>query len=214
MKFLRNLIIVLLILIAGTWFLLTPAQPISRQDQLSNVQEADISQYMGRALSNAALSSQGATSELTLSQDEFNAVLKNSLSSSSGASVLLNGSYELKDGYILVKLPYQIFGVFTTQIEVQIGVTLTDQKLSLDIRHARLGKLPVLNVIVERIIKESVSQMNTVSVFGTRISLPLPASASLLKSIQIKNHQLTLGVAINQEDLLSLGLNALLGSNG
>lgn len=214
MKFLRNLIIVLLILIAGIWFLLTPAQPISRQDQLSNVQEADINQYMGRALSNAALSSQGATSELTLSQDEFNAVLKNSLSSSSGASVLLNGSYELKDGYILAKLPYQIFGVFTTQIEVQIGVTLTDQKLSLDIRHARLGKLPVLNVIVERIIKESVSQMNTDSVSGTRISLPLPASASLLKSIQIQNHQLTLGVAINQEDLLSLGLNALLGSNG
>lgn len=214
MKFLRNLIIILLVLLAGAWFALTPAQAINSKNQLVNVQGADISQYMGRALSNAELSSQGATSEVSLSQDEFNAVLKNSLADSSSASVLLNGTYELKNGYILAKLPYQIFGLMTSQIEVQIGVTLTDQTLSLDIRHARLGKLPVLNALVERAIKESLSQTSAATVSGTRISFTLPNSASLLRTVQVQSGQLKLGVAINQDDLFSLGLNALFGGNG
>lgn len=213
MKLLRKLIIFLLLVILGAWFLVTPSQPINHKNQLKNLQGADISQYMGRALTHAALSTQGATSELTLSQDEFNAVLKNTLRTAPSASILLNGSYELKDGYILVKLPYQIFGLLTTQIELELVVTLKDQVLSVEVDKARIGKIPLLKTWVEQLVKDSIQKIPTASVSKTSIQLPLPKTASLLRSIQIRSNQLTLGVVVDQEDLLSLGLSALLGEN-
>lgn len=206
MKFIRNTIIILVLLAGLAWFAVSPASQIGTGNQVAQANSQDLQTALSQVATNMTISDQEVTSKVELDQAAFNGLLKGAFE---GNQELSSGSYELTNGKVVAKIPYRLFGVIQSQIELDVKVAVEEQNLVLEVASARLGRLPIPGAMIEQILKDQSQQYTTVIVTGKKISLPLSQQSSAINAIEVQSGKMVLRLKIDQTDLLQYGLAAL-----
>lgn len=208
MRKIRNTIIVLLLILGISWFAVSPASQISSSHQLSHVEAQSLPQVLGTLTSQVQLSDQTVTSKVELQQETFNALLKSFMSHQTNKE-LLEGSYELHDGVLQAKIPYSLFGLVQSQLEMDLRLSLQEEKLLVTVSSAKLGHIPLPNALVEYVLKEQGAKNSSLHISGRTMEISLPQELANLNQISVEEGKMVLDFQLDQNDLLNLGLAAL-----
>lgn len=208
MKFLRNLIVALFVLAGIAWFVVSPASQINPSQRIAQADSQHFSDSLGQMTSNIQFSDQGLTSQMELDQQAFNGLLKAAFTNQNSAE-LLEGSYQLEAGRIQAKIPYRILGAIQSQIELDLRLGIQDQHLVLTVSSARLGRIPLPDSMVEQVLQEQKKQNSNLQISGKTVQIPLPQEAFAVKDVKVQAGKVVVGLQVEQNDLLNLGLATL-----
>lgn len=213
MKFLRNLLIILLILAGIAWFAVSPASQISPSQRVAQADSQNFSKSLGQMASNIQFSDQGLTSQMELDQAAFNGLLKAAFTNQNSQE-LLQGSYQLEAGRIQAKIPYRIFGAIQSQLELDLRLGMQDQNLVLTVSSARLGRIPLPDSMVEQVLQEQSQQNSSLIVSGKTLQIPLPQEAFAVRDVKVQAGKVVVNLQVEQNDFLNLGLAVLANQLG
>ena len=171
MKKFRKLSVILLVFVfigGGLIYALTSGEGIESKEKLANVNGTTNVEVLKKELVKNVNVEQyrRLTSTINLNDQEFQALLKNSIDKN---SALLEGSYKIKRNHINAKLPIKLLGL-NTILYSNISVAGEGNSLTLTLENAKAGELPVPNFVLEKYLKESL-QGTDAEVKGNVITL-------------------------------------------
>lgn len=202
MKFLRNTLIILLVLAGLAWFAVSPSSQISSSERIAQAESQDVTAIVEQMVTNVQLTDQGLTSKVELNQATFDSLLKASFEGE-GNSELLGGSYQLEAGKIRARIPYRLFGLVQSQLEMGLRLSLKEQAVQVEVASATLGRIPLPGALIEQILAEQARADSSLNVSGKTVELPLAMEAFLLQNLQVEEGRLVLDLQINQNRLLA-----------
>ena len=194
MKRLIGMVIVLFILLV---ILLVPGS-IPEGEQLRNVQAgSSLIELAQNAVSNASVSTEGLSTELSLNSVQLSQVVK-----TSAGSALDNSDYQKMalgmDGNDLhVKVPVSL-----GQIDSYLDLTMTGQVennvMNLTVTGAKLGKMPIPKFLVLNYLKDQSNQNGGgFTVNGDQITLDIPQAGYSISKARVENGNAKVTVSIS-----------------
>lgn len=203
MKKFRKLSVILLVFVfigGGLIYALTSGEGIENKEKLANVNGTTNVEVLKKELvKNVSVEQyRRLTSTINLNDQEFQALLKNSIDKN---SALLEGSYKIKRNHINAKLPIKLLGL-NTILYSNISVAGEGNSLTLTLENAKAGELPVPNFVLEKYLKESL-QGTDAEVKGNVIilnSLPFKLDGAYVSI----NDEVVGKVSFTSEELLKL----------
>ena len=141
MKMIKRMMgIVLVLLLAAVLFLVSSS--INPSEQLKNVQaNTSWESMIEPTLSNANVTAQGVSTEVSLNSVQLNQVLKSSLTDSENQE-LLNGAYSIEGNKLRIQYPVKLFFI-DSKLDLEVDVTVKGSALYITIDSAKLGILPI-----------------------------------------------------------------------
>lgn len=184
MKRLIGMVIVLFILLV---ILLVPGS-IPEGEQLRNVQAgSSFIELAQNAVSNASVSTEGLSTELTLNSVQLSQVVK-----TSAGSALENSDYEKMalgmDGNDLhVKVPVSL-GPVDSYLDLTMTGQVENNVMKLTVTGAKLGKMPIPKSLVLNYLKDQSSQDGSaLTVSGDQILLEIPQAGYSIPKARVEN---------------------------
>ena len=141
MKMVKRVVGIALVLLLAAVLFLVPAS-VNQSEQLKNVQgSASWMSIIEPALSNANVTAQGVSTEVSLNSVQLNQVLKSSLTDSENQE-LLNSIYSIEGNKLRIQYPVKLLFI-DSKLDLEVDVTVRDNVLHITIDSAKLGSLPI-----------------------------------------------------------------------
>ena len=196
-KWIRRLIGIFIVLFILLVALLVPGS-IPEGEQLRNVQAgSSLIELAQNAVSNASVSTEGLSTELSLNSVQLSQVVK-----TSAGSALDNSDYQKMalgmDGNDLhVKVPVSL-----GQVDSYLDLTMTGQVennvMNLTVTGAKLGKMPIPKFLVLNYLKDQSNQNGGVlTVNGDQITLEIPQAGYSISKARVENGNAKVTVSIS-----------------
>lgn len=184
MKRLIGMVIVLFILLV---ILLVPGS-IPEGEQLRNVQAgSSLIELAQNAVSNASVSTEGLSTELSLNSVQLSQVVK-----TSAGSALDNSDYQKMalgmDGNDLhVKVPVSL-GPIDSYLDLTMTGQVENNVMNLTVTGAKLGKMPIPKFLVLNYLKDQSNQNGGgFTVNGDQITLDIPQAGYSISKARVEN---------------------------
>lgn len=196
-KWMRRLIGMVIVLFILLVVLLVPGS-IPEGEQLRNVQAgSSLIELAQNAVSNASVSTEGVSTELSLNSVQLSQVVK-----TSAGSALDNSDYQKMalgmDGNDLhVKVPVSLGSV-----DSYLDLTMTGQVeynvMNLTVTGAKLGKMPIPKFLVLNYLKDQSNQNGSgFTVNGDQITLEIPQAGYSISKARVENGNAKVTVSIS-----------------
>ena len=186
-KWIRRLIGFFIVLFILLVLLLVPGS-IPEGEQLRNVQAgSSFIELAQNAVSNASVSTEGLSTELTLNSVQLSQVVK-----TSAGSALENSDYEKMalgmDGNDLhVKVPVSL-GPVDSYLDLMMTGQVENNVMKLTVTGAKLGKMPIPKSLVLNYWKDQSSQDGSaLTVSGDQILLEIPQAGYSIPKARVEN---------------------------
>ena len=186
-KWIRRLIGLFIVLFILLVLLLVPGS-IPEGEQLRNVQAgSSFIELAQNAVSNASVSTEGLSTELTLNSVQLSQVVK-----TSAGSALENSDYEKMalgmDGNDLhVKVPVSL-GPVDSYLDLTMMGQVENNVMKLTVTGAKLGKMPIPKSLVLNYLKDQSSQDGSaLTVSGDQIVLEIPQAGYSIPKARVEN---------------------------
>ena len=186
-KWIRRLIGLFIVLFILLVVLLVPGS-IPVGEQLRNVQAgSSFIELAQNAVSNASVSTEGLSTELTLNSVQLSQVVK-----TSAGSALENSDYEKMalgmDGNDLhVKVPVSL-GPVDSYLDLTMMGQVENNVMKLTVTGAKLGKMPIPKSLVLNYLKDQSSQDGSaLTVSGDQILLEIPQAGYSIPKARVEN---------------------------
>ena len=186
-KLMRRLIGMVIVLFILLVILLVPGT-IPEGEQLRNVQAgSSFIELAQNAVSNASVSTDGLSTELSLNSVQLSQVIK-----TSAGSALENSDYEKMalemDGNDLhVKVPVSL-GPIDSYLDLTMMGQVENNVMNLTVTGAKLGKMPIPKSFVLNYLKDQSSKDGSAfTVSGDRISLEIPQAGYSISKARVEN---------------------------
>ena len=186
-KWIRRLIGLFIVLFILLVLLLVPGS-IPEGEQLRNVQAgSSFIELAQNAVSNASVSTEGLSTELTLNSVQLSQVVK-----TSAGSALENSDYEKMalgmDGNDLhVKVPVSL-GPVDSYLDLTMMGQVENNVMKLTVTGAKLGKMPIPKSFVLNYLKDQSSQDGSaLTVSGDQILLEIPQAGYSIPKARVEN---------------------------
>ena len=186
-KWIRRLIGLFIVLFILLVLLLVPGS-IPEGEQLRNVQAgSSFIELAQNAVSNASVSTEGLSTELTLNSVQLSQVVK-----TSAGSALENSDYEKMalgmDGNDLhVKVPVSL-GPVDSYLDLTMTGQVENNVMKLTVTGAKLGKMPIPKSLVLNYLKDQSSQDGSaLTVSGDQILLEIPQAGYSIPTARVEN---------------------------
>ena len=196
-KWIRRLIGMVIVLFILLVILLVPGT-IPEGEQLRNVQAgSSLIELAQNAVSNASVSTEGLSTELSLNSVQLSQVVK-----TSAGSALDNSDYQKMalgmDGNDLhVKVPVSL-----EPVDSYLDLTMTGQVennvMNLTVTGAKLGKMPIPKFLVLNYLKDQSNQNGGgFTVNGDQITLEIPQAGYSISKARVENGNAKVTVSIS-----------------
>ena len=186
-KWIRRLIGLFIVLFILLVLLMVPGS-IPEGEQLRNVQAgSSFIELAQNAVSNASVSTEGLSTELTLNSVQLSQVVK-----TSAGSALENSDYEKMalgmDGNDLhVKVPVSL-GPVDSYLDLMMTGQVENNVMKLTVTGAKLGKMPIPKSLVLNYLKDQSSQDGSaLTVSGDQILLEIPQAGYSIPKARVEN---------------------------
>ena len=186
MKMVKRVVGIALVLLLAAVLFLVPAS-VNQSQQLKNVQgSASWMSIIEPALSNANVTAQGVSTEVSLNSVQLNQVLKSSLTDSENQE-LLNSVYSIEGNKLRIQYPVKLLFI-DSKLDLEVDVTVRDNVLHITIDSAKLGILPIPKSWVTGMLKQQLQTSNsTITTEGDSFLLSLPQSPFSIDKISLQN---------------------------
>ena len=195
-KWIRRLIGLFIVLFILLVLLLVPGS-IPEGEQLRNVQAgSSFIELAQNAVSNASVSTEGLSTELTLNSVQLSQVVK-----TSAGSALENSDYEKMalgmDGNDLhVKVPVSL-GPVDSYLDLTMTGQVENNVMKLTVTGAKLGKMPIPKSLVLNYLKDQSSQDGSaLTVSGDQILLEIPQAGYSIPKARVENGNAKVSIRI------------------
>lgn len=186
MKMVKRVVGIALVLLLAAVLFLVPAS-VNQSEQLKNVQgSASWMSIIEPALSNANVTAQGVSTEVSLNSVQLNQLLKSSLTDSDNQE-LLNGAYSIEGNKLRIQYPVKLLFI-DSKLDLEVDVTVKGSALYITIDSAKLGILPIPKSWVTGMLKQQLQTSNsTITTEGDSFLLSLPQSPFSIDKISLQN---------------------------
>lgn len=186
-KLIRRLIGIAIVLFLAAVIFLVPSS-VNPKEQLKNVEGSGASwtSIIEPTLSNANVTTQGISTEISLNNSQINQLLKMSLADSQNKE-LLDSVYSISGDRLRVQYPLKLAFV-NSKVDLELGVVIINNVLHFDIRSAKLGSFPVPKSLVTAILKQQLASNNSsISTEGDSFLFSLPQSQFSIDKINLQD---------------------------
>lgn len=196
-KWIRRLIGIFIVLFILLVALLVPGS-IPEGEQLRNVQAgSSLIELAQNAVSNASVSTEGLSTELSLNSVQLSQVVK-----TSAGSALDNSDYQKMalgmDGNDLhVKFPVSL-GPVDSYLDLTMTGQVDNNVMNLTVTGAKLGRLPIPKSLVLNYLKDQSNQNGGgFTVNGDQITLEIPQAGYTISKARVENGNAKVTVSIS-----------------
>ena len=196
-KWMRRLIGMVIVLFILLVILLVPGS-IPEGEQLRNVQAgSSLIELAQNAVSNASVSTEGLSTELSLNSVQLSQVVK-----TSAGSALDNSDYQKialgMDGNDLhVKVPVSL-GAVDSYLDLTMTGQVENNVMNLTVTGAKLGKMPIPKFLVLNYLKDQSNQNGGgFTVNGDQITLEIPQAGYTISKARVENGNAKVTVSIS-----------------
>lgn len=196
-KWIRRLIGMVIVLFILLVILLVPGS-IPEGEQLRNVQAgSSLIELAKNAVSNASVSTEGLSTELSLNSVQLSQVVK-----ASAGSALDNSDYQKMalgmDGNDLhVKVPVSL-GSVDSYLDLTMTGQVENNVMNLTVTGAKLGKMPIPKFLVLNYLKDQSNQNGGgFTVNGDQITLEIPQAGYSISKARVENGNAKVTVSIS-----------------
>lgn len=196
-KWMRRLIGMVIVLFMLLVILLVPGS-IPEGEQLRNVQAgSSLIELAQNAVSNASVSTEGLSTELSLNSVQLSQVVK-----TSAGSALDNSDYQKMalgmDGNDLhVKVPV-LLGPIDSYLDLTMTGQVENNVMNLTVTGAKLGKMPIPKFLVLNYLKDQSNQNGGgFTVNGDQITLDIPQAGYSISKARVENGNAKVTVSIS-----------------
>ena len=196
-KWMRRLIGMVIVLFILLVILLVPGS-IPEGEQLRNVQAgSSLIELAQNAVSNASVSTEGLSTELSLNSVQLSQVVK-----TSAGSALDNSDYQKMalgmDGNDLhVKVPVSL-GLVDSYLDLTMTGQVENNVMNLTVTGAKLGKMPIPKFLVLNYLKDQSNQNGSgFTVNGDQITLEIPQAGYSISKARVENGNAKVTVSIS-----------------
>lgn len=196
-KWMRRLIGIVIVLFMLLVILLVPGS-IPEGEQLRNVQAgSSLIELAKNAVSNASVSTEGLSTELSLNSVQLSQVVK-----TSAGSALDNSDYQKMalgmDGNDLhVKVTVSL-GPIDSYLDLTMTGQVENNVMNLTVTGAKLGKMPIPKFLVLNYLKDQSNQNGGgFTVNGDQITLEIPQAGYSISKARVENGNAKVTVSIS-----------------
>ena len=196
-KWMRRLIGMVIVLFILLVILLVPGS-IPDGEQLRNVQAgSSLIELAQNAVSNASVSTEGLSTELSLNSVQLSQVVK-----TSAGTALDNSDYQKMalgmDGNDLhVKVPVSL-GSVDSYLDLTMTGQVENNVMNLTVTGAKLGKMPIPKFLVLNYLKDQSNQNGGgFTVNGDQITLDIPQAGYSISKARVENGNAKVTVSIS-----------------
>ncbi|MFS9449572.1 hypothetical protein QM360_05055 [Streptococcus cristatus] len=186
MKMVKRVVrIALVLLLAAVLFLVSSS--INPSEQLKNIQaNTSWESIIEPTLSNANVTAQGVSTEVSLNSVQLNQLLKSSLTDSENQE-LLNSAYSIEGNKLRIQYPVKLLFI-DSKLDLKVDVRVRDNILHITIDSTKLGSLPIPKSWVTGILKQRLEDSNSsITTEGDGFLLSLPQSQFSIDNISLQN---------------------------
>ena len=196
-KWIRCLIGILIVLFILLVVLLVPGS-IPEGEQLRNVQEgSSLIELAQNAVSNASVSTDGLSTELSLNSVQLSQVVKTSAGSALDNSDYQKMALEMVGNDLHVKVPVSL-GPIDSYLDLTMMGQVENNVMNLTVTAAKLGKMPIPKSFVLNYLKDQSSKDGSAfTVSGDRISLEIPQAGYSISKARVENGNAKVTVRIS-----------------
>ena len=196
-KWMRRLIGMVIVLFILLVILLVPGS-IPEGEQLRNVQAgSSLIELAQNAVSNASLSTEGLSTELSLNSVQLSQVVK-----TSAGSALDNSDYQkmalgMDGNDLYVKVPVSL-GPVDSYLDLTMTGQIENNVMNLTVTGAKLGKMPIPKFLVLNYLKDQSNQNGGgFTVNGDQITLEIPQAGYSISKARVENGNAKVTVSIS-----------------
>lgn len=186
-KWIRRLIGIFIVLFILLVVLLVPGT-IPEGEQLRNVQAgSSFIELAQNAVSNASVSTDGLSTELSLNSVQLSQVIKTSAGSALDNSDFQKMALGMDGNDLHVKVPVSL-GPVDSYLDLTMTGQVENNVMNLTMTGAKLGKMPIPKFLVLNYLKDQSSKDGSAfTVSGDRISLEIPQAGYSISKARVEN---------------------------
>ena len=194
-KLVRKLFGFAILLFLAAVIFLVPSS-VNQREQLKNIEgSASWTSIIEPALSNAYVTAQGISTEVSLNTAQVNQLLKSSLSDSENKE-LLEGVYSINGDKLRVQYPVKLAFV-DSKVDLELGVVFINNVLHFDITSAKLGKFPIPKSLVTAILKQHLAaNNNSIAIEGDHFIFSLPKSQFSIDKVSLQDNHVKIQFSV------------------
>ena len=196
-KWMRRLIGMVIVLFMLLVILLVPGT-IPEGEQLRNVQAgSSLIELAQNAVSNASVSTEGVSTELSLNSVQLSQVVKTSAGSALDNSDYQKMSLGMDGNDLLVKVPVSL-GPVDSYLDLTMTGQVENNVMNLTVTGAKLGKMPIPKFLVLNYLKDQSNQNGGgFTVNGDQITLDIPQAGYSISKARVENGNAKVTVSIS-----------------
>ena len=196
-KWIRRLIGIFIVLFILLVALLVPGS-IPEGEQLRNVQAgSSLVELAQNAVSNASVSTEGLSTELSLNSVQLTQVVKTSAGSALDNSDFQKMALGMDGNDLHVKVPVSI-GPVDSYLDLTMTGQVDNNVMHLTVTGAKLGRLPIPKSMVLNYLKDQSNQNGGgFTVNGDQITLEIPQASYTISKARVENGNAKVMVSIS-----------------
>ena len=196
-KWMRRLIGMVIVLFILLVVLLVPGS-IPEGEQLRNVQAgSSLIELAQNAVSNASVSTEGVSTELSLNSVQLSQVVKTSAGSALDNSDYQKMSLGMDGNDLLVKVPVSL-GPVDSYLDLTMTGQVENNVMNLTVTGAKLGKMPIPKFLVLNYLKDQSNQNGGgFTVNGDQITLEIPQAGYSISKARVENGNAKVTVSVS-----------------
>lgn len=196
-KWMRRLIGMVIVLFILLVILLVPGS-IPEGEQLRNVQAgSSLIELAQNAVSNASVSTEGLSTELSLNSVQLSQVVKTSAGSALDNSDFQKMALGMDGNDLHVKVPVSL-GLVDSYLDLTMTGQVENNVMNLTVTAAKLGKMPIPKSLVLNYLKDQSNQNGGgFTVNGDQIMLEIPQAGYSISKARVENGNAKVTVSIS-----------------
>ena len=196
-KWMRRLIGMVIVLFILLVVLLVPGS-IPEGEQLRNVQAgSSLIDLAQNAVSNASVSTEGVSTELSLNSVQLSQVVKTSAGSALDNSDYQKMSLGMDGNDLHVKVTVSL-GPVDSYLDLTMTGQVENNVMNLTVTGAKLGKMPIPKFLVLNYLKDQSNQNGSgFTVNGDQITLEIPQAGYSISKARVENGNAKVTVSIS-----------------
>ena len=196
-KWMRRLIGMVIVLFILLVILLVPGS-IPEGEQLRNVQAgSSLIELAQNAVSNASVSTEGLSTELSLNSVQLSQVVKTSAGSALDISDYQKMALGMDGNDLHVKVPVSL-GPVDSYLDLTMTGQVENNVMHLTVTGAKLGKMPIPKFLVLKYLKDKQNQTGgALTVNGDQTTLEIPQAGYSISKARVENGNAKVTVSIS-----------------
>ena len=169
---------------------------VNQREQLKNIEgSASWTSIIEPALSNANVTAQGISTEVSLNTAQVNQLLKTFLSDDQNKE-LLEAVYSINGDKLRVQYPFKLAFV-DSKVDLDLDVVFINNALHFDITSAKLGNFPIPKSLVTAILKQHLAaNNNSIAIEGDRFIFSLPQSQFSIDKVSLQDNHVKIQFSV------------------